>query len=100
VVDRFIFVKLLDGEVAAREAIADHLAEQLAAVAGADAVTIGVPADASAARWDLSIVVRVPDLAAWDAIAARAAAVLDDWLPARSAVVKAWTFSRRPHPRR
>lgn len=95
-VDRFIFVKLLDGEVTAREAIADYLADQLGAVAGADAVTVGIPADASAARWDLSIVVAAADVAAWEAIAARAAAVLDDWLPARAAVVKAWTFSRRP----
>ena len=94
-VDRFIFVKLLDAEVAAREAIADHLAAELGAIAGADAVTVGVPADASAARWDLSIVVRAADVAAWDQIAARATAVLDDWLPARAAVVKAWTFSRR-----
>jgi hypothetical protein len=95
-VDRFIFVKLLDAEVATREAIADHLAGELAAIAGADAVTVGLPADDSAARWDLSIVVRAADLAAWAAIATRATLVLDAWLPARAAVVKAWTFERRP----
>lgn len=95
-IDRFIFVKLLDPEVAAREAIADHLADQLRAIAGADAVTVGVPADASAARWDVSIVIRATDVAAWQDISARATAVLDAWLPARAAVVKAWTFSRRP----
>jgi len=93
-----VFVKLLDGEVATREAIAAHLRDELRAVAGDGAVTVGVAADASAARWDLSIVVRAPDLAGWDRIAAapRVAEVLGAWLPARAAVVKAWTFALRP----
>jgi hypothetical protein len=96
VVDRYIFVKLRDAEVAGRAAIADHVAAALAAAAGdAGAVAVGLPADDSAARWDLSIVVTAPDLAAWGAIAARAAAVLDGWLPARAEVIKAWTFARR-----
>ena len=95
-VDRYIFVKLLDAEVVTRAAIADHLAAELAAIAGADAVTVGLPADDSAARWDLSIVIRAESLAAWHDIATRASLVLDAWLPARAAVVKAWTFQRRP----
>jgi hypothetical protein len=97
-VDRYIFVKLLDPEVATRSAIADHLAAELGAIAGADAVTVGLPADDSAARWDLAIVIRAADLAAWQDLAARASLVLDAWLPARAAVVKAWTFRRQPSP--
>jgi hypothetical protein len=96
VVDRYLFVKLLDGESAERVVIADHLQRELASVAGADRVTVGVPADDSASRWDLSIVVRAEDVAAWERIAARVAPLLTEWLPARAAVIKAWTFQLRP----
>jgi hypothetical protein len=95
-VDRYVFVKLLDDEVPGRATIAAHLRAALAAAVGGDAtVTVGVPADASAARWDLSIVLRAPDLATWTRLAATPAvtAVLDAWLPDRAAVVKAWTFA-------
>lgn len=94
-IERFCFAKLRDEEVAGREAIAAHVGAELAAVVGADRVSVGLPADDSAARWDLSIVIRADDLAAWQRIAAmpRVAAVLDDYLPARAAVVKAWTFA-------
>jgi hypothetical protein len=97
-IDRFCFVKLRDDEVGQRAAIAEHVRMELSAVAGADHVTVGLPADDSAARWDLSIVIRADDLAAWHRIrtSARVAAVLDDYLPARAAVVKAWTFASVP----
>ena len=93
-VDRYCFVKLLDGDVGERAAIAARLAEELAAVAGGGNVTVGLPADDSAARWDLSIVIRVGDLDAWRRLAAdpRIISILDEWLPSRAAVVKAWTF--------
>jgi hypothetical protein len=94
-VDRYLFVKLLDDEVPERAALAAHLRAALVTAVGAAAsVTVGVPADASAARWDLSIVVRVADLATWTRLAAApaVAALLDAWLPERAAVVKAWTF--------
>jgi hypothetical protein len=98
VVERYLFVKLLDAEVEEREAIAAHVRDELRAVAGADAVVVGVPADASASRWDLSITIRADDVAAWDRLAfsPRVFALLDEWLPERAAVVKAWTFELRP----
>jgi len=91
VIQRFCFVKLVDDEVASRGEIAELLRAELRA-AGADAV-VGLPADASAARWDLSIVITAASLEAWNALARipAMASVLDD-LAARAAVVKAWTF--------
>ena len=91
-IQRFCFVKLHDAEVGARDAIAATLRAELAAV-GADAI-VGLPADDSAARWDLSIVIATASLDAWHALA-RLPAMIDvlDALAARAAVVKAWTFS-------
>ncbi len=90
-VQRFCFVKLLDAEVAGRAELADKLRAQLID-AGADAV-VGTPADASAARWDLSIVITAASLEAWHALerVPSMAGVFDE-LAARAAVVKAWTF--------
>ncbi|MCX5743128.1 MAG: hypothetical protein NT062_11610 [Proteobacteria bacterium] len=90
-IQRFCFVKLLDGEVETRTELAHMLRVQLR-TAGADAV-VGTPADDSAARWDLSIVITAPSLAAWTAIAAQPGmiGVLEE-LAARATVVKAWTF--------
>jgi hypothetical protein len=92
VIQRFWFVKLRDAEVGRRDLIARRLGAELVA-AGASAV-VGVPADASAARWDLSIVIEVESLAAWRALEARAdlAAVLAS-LEAAAEVMKAWTFA-------
>jgi hypothetical protein len=95
VVERYLFVKLLDDEVARREAIADHVCGAFAGVVTAGRVTVGVPADDSASRWDLSIVVRADDLADWSRIAALVEPMLV-WLGERAAVVKAWTFQLRP----
>ena len=91
-IQRFCFVKLVDAEVSGREALAERLRAELAE-AGADAI-VGLPADESAARWDLSIVIAAASLEAWNALARSPAmiGVLDD-LAARSTVVKAWTFS-------
>ena len=90
-IQRFCFVKLRDDEVGGRAALAEKLRAELAA-AGADAV-VGLPADASAARWDLSITITAASLAAWNALAQLPAmiGVFDD-VAARSEVVKAWTF--------
>ena len=90
-IQRFCFVKLLDEEVGRRGELAETLRAQLVA-AGADAV-VGLPADDSAARWDLSIVITAASLDAWNALAQLPAmtGVFDD-LAERSAVVKAWTF--------
>lgn len=90
-IQRFCFVKLLDEEVGGRAELAEKLHAELAE-AGADAV-VGVPADDSAKRWDLSIVITAASLDAWNALARLPAmvGVFDD-LAERAAVVKAWTF--------
>jgi hypothetical protein len=91
VIQRFCFVKLLDDEVAGRGELAEKLGAELSE-AGADAV-VGLPADDSAARWDLSIVITAASIEAWSTLAKlpRMIGVFDD-LAARAAVVKAWTF--------
>ncbi|MBA3393599.1 MAG: hypothetical protein H0T89_13200 [Deltaproteobacteria bacterium] len=90
-IQRFCFVKLRDDEVATRGELAELLHAQLTS-AGADAV-IGLPADDSAARWDLSIVITAASLEAWNALAMLPAMTgVFDELAARSEVVKAWTF--------
>ena len=90
-VQRFCFIKLLDDEVGGRAELADKLRAQLGS-AGADAV-VGTPADDSAARWDLSIVITAASLEAWKALALLPAMIgVFDELAERSAVVKAWTF--------
>ena len=90
-IQRFCFVKLLDDEVAGRAELGDKLRAELVE-AGADAV-VGLPADDSAARWDLSIVITAASLEAWSALAQLPAMTgVFDELAARAAVVKAWTF--------
>jgi hypothetical protein len=91
VIQRFCFVKLLDDEVGTRTELAHMLRAQLEG-AGADAV-VGLPADASAARWDISIVITAASVEAWNALAALPAMTgVFDELSVRAAVVKAWTF--------
>lgn len=94
-IQRFCFVKLLDDEAGARAELAEKLRAELAE-AGADAV-VGIPADDSARRWDLSIVISAASLDAYHALAQLPAmtGVFDD-LGARAAVVKAWTFRSVP----
>lgn len=90
-IQRFCFVKLLDDEVATRGELAQLLSARLRD-AGADAV-VGLPADESAARWDLSIAITAASLAAWNALAqAPAMIAVFDEIAGRAAVVKAWTF--------
>jgi hypothetical protein len=92
VIQRFCFVKLHDADVASRSELAEKLRAELVA-AGADAV-VGLPADASAARWDLSIVITAASLDAWHALSHLPAVIrVFDELAARAAVVKAWTFA-------
>ena len=90
-IQRFCFVKLRAEHVAARVELAEKLRAELIA-AGADA-TVGVPADASASRWDLAITINTASLAAWNALATLPAMTgVFDELAARAEVVKAWTF--------
>jgi hypothetical protein len=91
VIQRFCFIKLLDDEVDTRGELAELLRARLRS-AGADAV-VGLPADDSAARWDLSIVITAASIEAWNALAMIPAMIgVFDELAARAAVVKAWTF--------
>jgi len=91
VIQRFCFVKLRDDVVARRGVLAAQLSAELRE-AGADAV-VGLPADASAARWDLSIVITAASLEAWHALAQVPAMIgVFDQLAERADVVKAWTF--------
>lgn len=90
-IQRFCFVKLLDDEVGTRTELAQMLRAQLES-AGA-VVVVGVPADASAARWDISIVITAASLDAWNELARVPAMTgVFDELSIRAAVVKAWTF--------
>jgi len=88
-IQHFIFVKLEPGE--ARE----ELAERLRAGFGEAGVkaTVGLPADAPAAKWDLSIVIDAASLEAWHA-QARIPAVIELLadLAARTHVQKRWSF--------
>jgi hypothetical protein len=85
-VDRFVLFRLLPGT--SRD---EAIARVREAFAGAE-LTIGTPADDSARKWDVSVVIRAPDLDAMNALLARASDLLDAWLPARTAVIKAWSF--------
>ena len=90
-IQRFCFVKLLDDEVGTRTELAQMMRAQLES-AGAD-VVVGLPADDSAARWDISIVITAASVEAWHALAAAPAMTgVFDELSARAAVIKAWTF--------
>jgi hypothetical protein len=97
VIQRFCFVKLADAEVLARDQLARRLSAQLRS-AGAEAV-VGLPADESAARWDLSIVITTASIEAWRALAAAPAMIgVFDELAQRATVVKAWTFEAPDAP--
>jgi len=92
VIQRFCFVKLLDEEVGTRAELAEMIRAQLIS-AGAD-VVVGLPADDSASRWDLSIVITAASLEAWNALAAQPGMTgVFDELAGRAEVVKAWTFT-------
>ena len=90
-IQRFCFVKLLAHEVETRDELAQMLRVQLRSE-GADAV-VGLPADDSAARWDLSIVITAHSIDAWNRIATQPGMVgVFDELSNRATVLKAWTF--------
>jgi hypothetical protein len=96
VIDRYCFIRLADAHATA-EGRAEALAvvrRDLASVPGLLRLTVGTPADDSAARWDLSIVARFASLAELTAAMSGPAwaAVLDAWLPARAVVIKSWSF--------
>ncbi|HET9988895.1 MAG TPA: hypothetical protein VFQ65_10245 [Kofleriaceae bacterium] len=90
-IQHFLFVKLEAPHVEDREDFAKRLRAQLSEV-GVSA-KVGLPADHSAAKWDLSIVIDAASLEAWHAQAATPAviAIFDD-LATRAHVTKRWSF--------
>jgi hypothetical protein len=96
-IDRYVMVRLRHGD---REVVAQHLRGVLAAAPEAVAVTVGLPADDTALKWDVAVVVRCADLPALTALLARpeVEAVLGPWLADRAAVVKTWNFAVLPAP--
>ena len=93
-IDRYCFVKLKDAHVPNRAALAEALRAMLDGIDDVASVTVGLPADDSAARWDLALVVRTLDLGRWREVEQdeNLREVFDGWLPERAEVVKAWTF--------
>jgi hypothetical protein len=67
----------------------------LAAVPGLLRLTVGTPADNSAARWDVVVVARFASLESLATAMSSAAwaTVFETWLPARAVVIKAWSFA-------
>lgn len=95
-IDRFAFVRLgpPHNTVVGRADTVARIRVALADLPGLVRLSLGVPADASAEKWDLSIVARFADLPALTAAMATVgwASIFDHMLPTRAAVVKAWTF--------
>ena len=90
-IQRFCFVKLRAEDVPRRDVLARALAARLESL-GMPA-RVGVPADDSAVRWDLSIVVEVATYADWQELAARPEVAAElAAIARRGEVVKAWAF--------
>ncbi len=90
-IQRFVFVKLLDAHAESRASLALRL-RALFQEAGAEAL-VGLPADESAVKWDLSIVVTAASLEAWHALSRLPAieAIFTE-VRAQAKVEKAWSF--------
>ncbi|MBL8624329.1 MAG: hypothetical protein JNK64_23685 [Myxococcales bacterium] len=88
------FVRLAPAHATdAGRAAALEAARPLAALPGL-ALRLGVPADDTAAKWDLAIAIDAPSLAALAAARATPAwQALDAHLAAHAIVVKAWNFA-------
>lgn len=90
-IQRFCFVKLHDHHVEGRDDFAVRL-RAVFAEAGAEAL-IGVPADQSAAKWDVSIAITAASAEAWHALATtpKLIEIFHD-ITAHAKVMKQWTF--------
>ena len=90
-IDRFILFRMSG---ASRADAIVRVREAIATAPEALSVTIGTPADDSAKKWDVSVVIRCADLDALAALLARPAVadLLGTWLPANTEVIKAWSF--------
>ena len=94
-IDRYCFFRMKD-ETRREEALA-RCREALADAPEIVALSVGTPADDSAKKWDVGVVIRCADLADLAALLARPAvtAFFDGWLVDHAAVVKAWSFTAR-----
>ena len=95
-IDRFAFVRLgpPHNTVVGRADTLARVRIALADLPGLVRLSLGTPADASADKWDLSIVARFADLASLTAAMATVgwASIFEHMLPTRAVVVKAWSF--------
>ena len=69
-IERYTFVKLQDKHLGERAEIAQQMQWTATALPGVLDAQVGLPADDSAARWDLSMRIRCEDLATWQTVAA------------------------------
>jgi hypothetical protein len=95
VIDRYFFFRLKEGRD--RDAAVARCRDALAGAPEVVALSIGTPADDSAKKWDVGVVIRCADLDALAALLARpaVAAYFDAWLAEHAVVVKAWSFTAR-----
>lgn len=96
-VERFVFLKLIDEEAtpAGRQAIRAEVERVFPGLPGVRGVRVGFPADeVAAAAWDVVLIVRfdrVEDTRPY-AVHPDHRAFVDEFLPPRVAVRKAWSF--------
>ncbi len=90
-IQRFVLVKLQDAYVEHRASLVVRV-RTLFAAAGVAAL-VGLPADESAVKWDLSIAVTAASLEAWHALSQMASveAIFAE-VSAHAKVEKQWTF--------
>jgi|JI10StandDraft_1071094.scaffolds.fasta_scaffold12753_10 hypothetical protein len=95
-IDRFAFVRLAPAHatMVGRVDTLNRIRSAFLDMPGLIRLSVGTPADASADKWDLSIVARFADLPALTAAMATVgwASIFEHMLPARAAVVKSWSF--------
>lgn len=92
-IDRYVFVRLKDETQ--RDAAIARCRDALAGASEVLSLSTGTPADDTAKRWDVGIVIRCADLAGLAALLARpaVAAFFDGWLGEHAVVVKSWSFT-------
>jgi len=94
--DRYTFIRFAaeHSSAAGRGEAVAAVRARLTKLPGLERLTVGTPADDSAARWDLSVVARFATLDALHAalVAPPWTALFDEWLAERAVVVKSWSF--------
>jgi hypothetical protein len=95
VIHRYCFFRLHEG--GDRDDAIARCRAALASAPEALSLQVGTPADDSARKWDVGVVIGCADLDALAALLARpaVAAFFDGWLGEHAVVVKAWSFTAR-----